>query len=363
MVGICGTEFSGFFDGTIVPLTAYAAIITSMLIAISFMAGRALANAKLTLWAKTEAVQIAVSIVSIFFLVAIVNTFCIIDMGEIANMFDITLPPSSGTVCSTGTMDIYCAAQEYLYEAAKYSHNAMTVTRYHLEAYTIFAYMNAFKCDYETGGIGWGCFFGYSGSNQQPLGGYGVQIAALNIFFNSTIIAHFTALNFLFILLFIYRGFVFVFLPLGVFLRSMPYLRSFGSLLIALALSFLVVYPFLLSVFYLMGDVLVDRPSYTPTVAGTALDNYYDERVFPDEEGNAAAGASTAAAFLGEGYIHDQYFKHGENVMGAIAFAAYAFVAAVFMPTIALLGAIASVSYLARLYGEEIDLSRITRLV
>jgi hypothetical protein len=354
MVGICGAEFSGFFDGTIVPLTAYAAIITSILIAISFMVGRALANAKLTLWAKTEAIQIAVSIVSIFFLVAIVDTFCIIDMGEIANVFNITAP--------TDPMDVYTAAETYLKEAAIYSHNAMTVTRYHLEAYTIFAYMNAFKCDYETGGIGWGCFFGYSGSNQQPLGGYGVQIAALNIFFNSTIISHFTALNFLFILLFVYRGFVFVFLPLGVFLRSMPYLRSFGSLLISLALSFLVVYPFLLSVFYLMGDVLVDRPSYTPTVAGTALDNYYDEKVFPNEE-DAAAGASTAAAFLGEDYIHDQYFPHGENVVGAITFAAYAFVAALFMPTIALLGTIASVSYLARLYGEEIDLSRITRLV
>ena len=48
---------------------------------------------------------------------------------------------------------------------------------------------------------------------------------------------------------------------------------------------------------------------------------------------------------------------------GAIAFAAYAFIAAVFFPTAALLATIASVSYMARLMGEEIDLSRLTQLV
>jgi len=356
-VGVCGVGFTEYFDSTIVPLTAYAAIITSMLIAISFMVGRALSNAKLTLWSKTEAIQIVISIASIFVLVTIVNTFCAIDMAEIASIFEVTTEPPPA-------MDIYLAAETYLKEAAIYSHNAMTVTRYHLEAYTILAYLNIFKCDFEAGGIGWGCLFGYSGNNLQPMGGYGANMGALNIFFNSTILSHFTALNFLFILLFVYKGFVYLFLPLGVFLRSMPYLRSFGSLLISVALSFLVVYPFMLSVFYLMGDVLVDRPEYTPTVSGTPLDNYYDEGVFPRIEGEKEAVSNAAAdPTKGTEYIHDLYFKHGDNVGGAIAFAAYAFVAAVFLPSVALLATIASISYLTRLYGEEIDLSRITRLV
>jgi hypothetical protein len=44
-------------------------------------------------------------------------------------------------------------------------------------------------------------------------------------------------------------------------------------------------------------------------------------------------------------------------------FSAYAFIAAVFFPTAALLASLASVSYMARMMGEEIDLSRITQLV
>jgi len=115
----------------------------------------------------------------------------------------------------------------------------------------------------------------------------------------------------------------------------------------------------MLSVFYLMGDVLVDRESGY-LAEGVAMPS---EAVFPGEEGSDAAGTSTAAAFAGEGYIKDKYFPHGEHPVAAIKFSAYAFIAAVFLPTVALLATLASISYLARLYGEEINLSRITRLV
>ncbi len=358
MVDVCGTEFTDFLNGTIMPLTAYAGIATSILIALSFMVGRALANPKLTLWSKTEALQLIISFSSVFFILITMNTFCAIDMAEVAELFG-TPPTSSATV--------YQAAQDYLNDAALYSHNAMTTVRYHLEGYTILAYLNAFMCDFATGRVGWGCLFGYSGATQQPFGGYGAQMAALNIFFNSTIIAHFSALNFLFILLFVYKGFVFIFLPLGIFLRSMPYMRSFGALLIALTLSFLIVYPFMLAIYYLMESVLVDKPDYFPTVSGPALSNFYGdkEKVFPNNDagGISSLGSGLAQSTMGEGEIYDTYFPHGENMFGAIVFASYAFVAAVFMPTVALLATIASVVYIARLYGEEIDLSRITQLV
>jgi len=358
MVDVCtGTDFADFLNGTVIPLAAYASIATSLIIALSFMAGRALANAKLTLWAKTEAFQLVISFTSIFFIFATLNLFCVIDMAEVAGIFG-TTPTSSASV--------FQAAEDYLNDAALYSHNALTAVRYHLEGYTILSYLNAFKCDFATGSVGWGCFFGWSGENQQPFGGYGAQMAALNMFFNSAIIAHFSALNYLFILLFVYRGFVFIFLPLGIFMRAMPYMRSFGGLLISVALSFLIVYPFMLSIFYLMGDVLVDKPNYYPTVSGTSMANFIGtkERIFPDNsDAGSGMGGSMAAGVLGEGHVKKTYFPNDDNMVGAMIFAAHAFVAAVFMPTVALLAAMASVSYLARLYGEEIDLSRITQLV
>lgn len=358
MTSICGTAFSTFFNGTILPLMFYASLATTVLIALSYMLGSAMANARLTLWSKTELVQLVVSVATLFIIVLTMDTMCIIDMKEVAGFFSI---PTTGL--PAGAVNVYDAAQQYLNESALYSHNALRVVRYHLEGYTVLAYLNAFKCDFNTGGIGWGCLFGYSGANEQPVGGYGALTAALNIFFNSLIVAHFTALNFIFILMFVYRGFVFLFLPLGVFMRAMPYMRTFGSLLIALALSFLVVYPFMLGVFWLMRGTLVDAGTgFSPPGIPIAS---YNEQVYPNGEGWAAVGSSLTT--ISAAQVKNTYFNPGgtnlENYAGAIGFAANAFIAAVFLPTVALLAAIASVTYLARLYGEEIDLSRITQLV
>jgi hypothetical protein len=375
---MCGTGGGRVFNTAIYPLMAYAAIATGILIAISYMAGTALSNPKLTLWAKTELVQLGVSIASVAIILFAVNAFCIIDMKEIADMF--------GLSGSHASINVYDAAKEYLKGAALYSHNALTVARYHLEGYTVLSYFNAFICDFPIGRIGLGCLFGYAGDTQQPFGGYGADIAAMNVFFNGMIMAHFTALNFLFILLFIYKGFVFLFLPLGIFLRALPFMRPVGSVLIAIALSFLTVYPFTLGVFYLMGDVLLDRGT---GFAPPGIDmSKYDESIYPDSTnaasqmgvstgGEAVAkcnyfgtdrgsciGYATANEFgLGGVLKMDQSYFGRENPVGAIGFAANAFIAAIFFPTVALLTAIASVSYMARLMGEEIDLSRITQLV
>jgi hypothetical protein len=358
---ICGTAFGTFVTSTLLPIIATAAVTTIAFIAVSFMLGRVLNNPKLTLWAKTEVVQLGVSLGTIFMITFSVNTFCAINLAEIANIFGIP---------AVGSVNIYDGALAYMKDATLYSHNAVNVVRYHLQAYTIMSFLNAFICDFATGSIGWGCFFGYGGDNQQPLGGFGAQTAALNVAFNSAIMSHFSALNFLFILLFVYRGFVFLFLPLGLFLRAMPYLRGLGSLFISLALSFLLVYPFMLSIFYLMGDVLVDRAN-SYNAMPIAL-SHYNEQPFPDRENGA--DQFFAVSTCGEGYVKSCYLNTGgcncfgstdikDNTPGAIAFVAYAFIAAVFFPTIALLATIASVVYVSRLFGEEIDLSRITQLV
>jgi hypothetical protein len=363
--GICmadgsglSTNFSAFLSGMVVPLCAYAAIATSLLIGAAYMFGTATANARLTTWSKTEIIQLFISLATIFFIIIIMNTMCSVNMQEVAAMFGTPSQPQAYT-------NVYAAAEDYLNESALYTHDALTVVRYHLEGYTILAYMNAFACEDFGTGVGWGCLFGYSGDNLQPLGGYGALSGALSIFFNALLIAMFTVLNYIFILMFVYSGFVFLFLPMGVFLRAMPYMRSFGALLIALALSFLIIYPLVLGIFYLMGspgDILLSPPPGLPPVAS------YDESIYPQQAGGTIAGQLTQAAFtVSADQVKDRYFEpNGANLedpVGAIEFASDAFIAAVFLPTVALLATIATVAYLARLYGEEIDLSRLTQLV
>lgn len=366
-------DFSDFIAGTILPLTALAGVVAALIIAISFMAGKLLNNPKLILWGKTEIVQLVISIAAVLFIGTTVNIFCLIDMGEVAAVFDADVP--SGGAASS----IYQAAETYLVEAAYYSHNAMSVARFHLEGYTILSYLSVFQCGLLK------CFFGYSGTNTQPFGAYGSTIAALNIFFNSMLVAHVTVLSYTFLLAYVYRGFVLLFLPLGVFMRSMPFMRGFGSMLMALAMSFLLVYPLLLSILYLMGGVLVDRDTYAPD-ASLLTDYRNQEEHFYELGGDIGSatgygrGVSLVAALasmvdptnqgLARQYFGNIYFPedHEEDELGgrpieAIAFCAEAFIAAVFMPTVALLGTIASVSYVTRLMGEEIDLSRITRMI
>jgi len=140
-------------------------------------------------------------------------------------------------------------------------------------------------------------------------------------------------------------------------------------LLMSIAICFLLVYPFMLSVFYLMGDILVDRPIYAPDES--LLDYRNDERIFYDRGGDnsAAAGWATAASLQlampgGEAWFENSYLPDGNaRPVDAIMFCASAFIAAVFMPTVALIATIASVSYVARLMGEQVDLSSITRMI
>lgn len=352
---MCGDMFANFLTGTILPIVGISAMTATAIIAVSYVFGNAMSNPKLTLWSRTEAVQLVVSLASVAILIITTQTFCSIDMAEIGQIFAVT-------GASTAPAPIYNAALTYAQHTLQYTHNALQVVRYHLSSYMVLAYFNAFICAYggESGHTGFGCWFGSDGNTQSPFGGYGAQTATMNIFFNSALMSHLSAMNSMFILLFVYKGFVFLFLPLGVFMRAMPYMRHFGSLLIAIATSFLIVYPFLLGVFYLMESVLLDAPAFAPT--GITMTDY-DESVFVSQE-HWADSAGTSIA--GEEAVKANYFGSGgskEKMADAVAFAANAFLAGVFFPTAALLATIASIYYITRLLGEEVDLSRLTQMV
>jgi hypothetical protein len=345
MVNFCEMDYS-----VVYALSAYAAVLSAIIIGGSFMVGQVIRNPKVTVWAKTEIIQLVASFISLLFMAAIITTFCSVDMGDIAEVFDFGDYPGTG-------FSIYEGAESYLRGAAIYSHNALTVVRYHLEGFTVLAYIGKFECDLATGPIGWGCYYGYSGENLSPFGGYGAINGALTVAFNSTLMSYMMALNYLFILRYVYHGFVLFLMPIGIFTRSLPYMRSFGSVLIATALSFMFVYPIMLAVFDLMGSILINSPDYT--YADADLDDYLDESIYKE---TSSGGAGTASIFK-EDYLKDKYDLRESNVPQVVMFAAQAFIAAFFFPSLALIATIASTVYLARLYGEEIDLSRIMQMV
>jgi len=348
MTEVC-TELSKFIWEGVMPLTAYTSVILAAIIGVSYAVGNALSNPKLTLWSKTEAVQMVISIASVVVLLGFMNLFCTIQVGELATIFSKPLPGAGND------MDLYAAADTYLVNAQTYAYKALSAIRYHLEAYSVLSSFNEFQCDFPIGRFALGCLFGNSGQGFPPFGGYGALMGALNVFFNTALMTLFTVMNFSMILSATLGGLVFIFIPFGIFMRSMPFMRTFGSLLISLAISFMVVYPLMLSVLYLMSDTLLDaKNGFTP------LSSVYNENNFPQYEGNALG-----QSMMGEDYTKAQYFYGGneENPVGAIVFAAYAFVSAVFLPSVAMLATLATIGYTTRLLGEEIDLSRIMQLV
>ncbi|VVC04863.1 Uncharacterised protein [Candidatus Bilamarchaeum dharawalense] len=351
-----GTNFTTFVTDTIFPLTAVATIVTLILIALSYMGSKALSNPKLSLWAKTELIQIGISLFTIVVILAAVKLFCTIDVTSIGDSlgFTGTRPPNA---------NIFEAAGLFLNNAAVYTHNAIIVSRYQLEAYTVLSYYNAFYCDFSIGRVGLGCWFGYGGDNAQPYGGYGSSIAALNAAYNGLLITYFTIISYIFVLLFVYKGFAFFFLPVGMFIRSLPYMRNLGAVLIAIAMSFLIVYPAVLSVFYLMNEKLFEEPSGIGSGEFKEGENSLDRSDAQYFAMSTWGEDPIKCAYLGTSNEYSCSDHDLGDVPYALAFAAYAYVAGGFFPTVALLATIASVSYIARLYGDEVDLSRLVQMV
>ncbi len=342
---VCNT---GIFFNDILILCAISALATVGVIAISYMLGQIFSNPKISLWSKTELLQLFFSIVSVFFIILLIESFCSFNISAVSSL---TQNPSQET------LSIYGAAEKYFLESGQYIHNSLSIQQYHMMAYNMLLLRGRYDCF--LGPIL--CLFGNSMISYSPYAWASASIGILNISLNSTLVAFMSNLSFLFVLEYSTSGFVMLFLPIGIFLRSLPYLRSLGSLFIAIALCFMIVYPLLLSIFYLiLGDILNDAE--IPEDMKGFLDM---SRVV--SKGDTSSAVSASFDVGSDDYI-DRFLSDDVNLRSMqeteiFKMAGNSFILGVFIPTLALLGTIVSVSYIGKLLGEEIDLSRIMRMV
>ncbi len=322
------------------------------------MYGHATSNPKLNEWSKTEAVQLPVSMASVFLIILVMNSFCAIDINSVRGIFG---KPPIVLATPGATTNIYYAAESYLVQSASFSRDAMIIARYHHSVYNILLMRSTYRCD------AW-CWFGNSGTTFQGFAGYSGRLNLMGLLFNTALTSYLSALNSLLIFLFVKRGFILLLLPMGVFLRSMPFLRTFGSVLIALSMSFFLIYPATLAVFSMMDGVFDDPFPKDVQSPLPGSPSYNVKDYFLNEANIYGRDSETpdlsSDAELDDSALMGTYFPlSGEYLFETVEFVAYAFIAAVFLPTVALLATVASVRYLARMYGEEIDLSRIVQMV
>lgn len=363
LANICSAGAQNVVSNFIIPLTFNSSIATAIIVALAYMFGEAINNPKVVLWAKTEIIQLFISIFSVGLVLQVVSFSCTIDINSI---YSIVAPIGS----NPQSISMYQAAENYFITGGTYIKDVLEITRYHLGGYNILqsfarnfclgattaplsGFLNLIFCLYGSGILSSASTLGIgTGTYIRPDSGYSFLASGVGVAFNSVLFSYISSLNYLFILRYIYSGLALFLLPLGIFFRAVPYMRTLGSLMISVSLSFVLIFPLVLSVFYLdlSSNTSVLAPRTSPAF------NYL---------GRSISGAG-AAAFLGfKDTIYTDVFNQQGNDQSfeVIKLAGNAFLIGVFIPSLALLAAAAAVSYINKFLGEEIDLSRIVQMV
>ncbi len=346
-------------------LCALAGFLTAAIIALAYMIGNLLSNPKVTLWAKTESVQLFISIASVFIIIEVTNVFCAIDISALSGITGLTT-----TLTSTNLFD---AADAYLTATAAYTHDVLTIERYYLKGFDLLLGRSRWACADSIFGVQL-CLFGGSGPSHAPYAWISSLSGAFHIAYQSVLFSYLFSLTSLFLLQYINHGLVLLFLPLGILFRSLPFFRSLGSLFIALVLAFMIVYPTVLSIFSLASDAFITGPNaYISDSLKCFIDpgeehleSLVDDPMvgmFEPEFYDAEPDEFQVDFVFPESGLSCIYGWNGMMAKTGLMLAAKGFLAGTFLPTLALLATIASVKYLSAQLGEEIDLSRIVQLI
>lgn len=371
---ICSATALGSIQNSLFPVLAIASTFTTIIIGLVYAFGEITSNPKALVWAKTEIFQLFISAFCAVVLILSLSSFCAIDVSGIYSLFSTT------SVVSTPST-IFDGAENYFVSSGGYLNNLTQVTRYHLGGYFYLQSFHQSFCD--GGGLGTRillCTFGsvtnyigtYGGSvgyqvSRLPESGYGYVSSAVFVAFNSLLFSHISSLNYALILRYLYSGLPLVLIPLGLFLRSMPFMRGIGATMISISFSFLIVYPLVLAIFNI--DLVRSDSSLAPC---TPVFVYVGEDInskvtvgdaFDQDESisNDIFSIATDKVMCGRTYSTSETV--GDMPFEIIKHAGNAFILGVFIPSLALLASVASIGYLNRFLGEEIDLSRIIQMV
>ncbi len=325
----CSATLPNFLTTEILPLTIIATTTFLIIIGLSFAVSQATSNPKLSVWAKTEFMQIIFSTVFVIILLEIISSFCTFNTNDIAML--------TGNPAPAIAIPIYDAAEKYLTESAMYSKTVMVNARYYLGVINIQEMVSTWKCP------SW-CFLtiGGSGTSTNPNAGNSNYTSAFTLFLNSSLMSFISSFMHLFFLKYIQSGLFLFLFPLAIIMRSLPYMRTFGAVILAVIFAFYVLYPSLLAAFHvsfsLVPPIMMD-----------------ENELGKDDEFN------WESAITGQNPV--KLSVSTNDISNTANIAAKAFFYSVFLPTIALLAAGAAATYVARLMGEDIDLSKLTQMV
>lgn len=379
-VGTCGAdgtcphpEVAVKKFGDVLMVAALAALGMLTLVALVYMGGEFLQNPRMLTWAKTEAMQafvsVAVASVAIFAVFALAE----VTVGEIGGVFN---APTPLLYRGNGGQNVYGGALLYLENLAAVSLANVAQLRYNLGAYEIRTSYTKYDCDAA-------CKISLSSVNLAIFGGETVKLAITNNLLGTATVAYLSTVFQYFTLQYVINGLFYLFLPIAIIVRSMPFMRQFGGALMGIFIALYVLYPLML-----VADAFV-APSLAKNMPGVATlyersgqscetsgENVFGQYV-PQDGGprkymTCVSGKKNERE-LGGSSLHDtseaslnEMDDPGgsmTDLANSIRVSILIFLAAVFLPALNFIVIAALGRDLSRLLGEETDISKLGQMV
>jgi len=321
---------------TVKAVMAIGMLVLSMAIALAYMVSQIIHEPRLSEWAKAQAPQLLSSCL-IFLLVAfLISLGCGVQIGEFTNwMGNSRIDPA---------LTAYGASFKYLEWGADKTETGITFIRAKMGALNIRATTTTFNSAFPMGALGGS---GYPNSGDYATAGVHATLLQLNTSFLLSIMFQYFCL-----LLFTSKAGIFLLLlPIGLTLRSVPFMRGFGGALAGLAVALYLCYPLLLALSYLMLDGIAPAYDVDTVISGAGITDL-------------AGAVKYENSFAGHKFLHDDpEIKYVNNTAASFKFTAFNFLRAVLLPLFGMAVTVGFARDLSKLFGDEIDANKLVQMV
>ena len=316
---------------------------TIAIVGLAYMLGEFLKNARVLVWARTELLQVGVSLIITLLLVQTIIFFCGFSITDIAKSVegDAAVMTSLAAIGGSTTDNAFTISENFMLWQIRDTSRTLGVIRYISALYELRSTQSDWDCPLF-------CLLGATGRSSSPQSGETSFLGVTGMLMNSMTVALLSEIFQLFTLKYIESGMFLLLLPAGVILRSVPFMRPVGGTLIAIVVAMFILYPLLLSFEALFW------PSFGPNIPSGWSEVFDKEKDLKANPWNPTGPCKV-----------DEFDQL--NVLGApeevYAKVSYIFLAATFLPAVNFIIIAAGAHTLSRMIGEDIDISRLGQMV
>jgi len=351
-------EYFGILGNGWFSLSLVALLTSLLILALVYMAAAILRNQQLISWTKFELYQVlATAVVVLFTIYAIVGGLCHFDLTFLGE--DPSAPYGNRYIdpATGGKMSMYDIVQRYFDEMIKGGNLLFMYMMYVVKQINFLA-----KVMWLSSPLG-------VGSSESPLESLGQMNNLLFIMVSGYIVSYLLLYLQLRMVEYLTIAVLYFLFPFGIFFRAFEPTRTFGGTLIGLSISLMLFYPILL----VFNDYIVWKSLDVPasqTEVGAAIfqaessDNFYGSnkatytRMSNELQLMRISDESTRSAMM-EGF--------STGIVGGILFLLKPimqyFIGAVVLPVIDFILLVEITRGVTHFFGEEIDITNLTRLI